>query len=200
MTNPFILNTFFIKDCLGDAVAGVVRRLDLEIYLPGDYLFRHGERCDVLYFVLDGSIDLLTAGNVKFKTVSNCVLGESSFFMFEPHICTAKTADPCEMFQLRMNAFLSILDDYRLATKFKEYLLAHHSKLQQAKSSIEKTIQNLSSSKMVRFLDANDDIVKVSKEVILPDSKVRAAWDISAFFALLVFCLYQFQWYRVIPN
>ena len=185
MTNPFILNTFFIKDCLGDAVAGVVRRLDLEIYLPGDYLFRHGERCDVLYFVLDGSIDLLTAGNVKFKTVSNCVLGESSFFMFEPHICTAKTADPCEMFQLRMNAFLSILDDYRLATKFKEYLLAHHSKLQQAKSSIEKTIQNLSSSKMVRFLDANDDIVKVSKGVILPDSKVRAAWDISAFFALL---------------
>jgi CRP-like cAMP-binding protein len=185
MTSPFILKTFFVKDFAGDAVAGMVRRLNLEIYLPGDCLFRHGERCDVLYFIYNGSIDLLTEGSVKFKTVSSCVLGESSFFMFEPHICTAKTAAPCEIFHLCMKDFLSILDDYQLATKFKEYLSAHHSELREAKLSIKKTIQNLSSSKMVRFLDTKDDVVKISKGVILPDSKIRVVWDISAFFALL---------------
>ena len=159
--------------------------LDLEIYLPGDCLFREGERCDVLYFVYKGSIDLFTAQNVKFKTVSNCSLGESSFFMFEPHICTAKTVDACEIFQLSMDVFLRILHDYQLAMKFKDYLSVHHPTLQEAKASMEKTIQNLSSSKMVRFMDADDGVVKVSKGVVLPDSKFRVAWDVSAFFGLL---------------
>jgi len=185
MTAPYIEKTFFIKDCAPDVVAQVVHSLDLEIYLPGDCLFREGERCDMLYFVYKGSVDLFTAQNVKFKTVSHCILGESSFFMFEPHICTAKTVDACEVFQLSMGVFLRTLQDYQVGTRFKEYLAVHHPILQEAKATIEKTIQNLSSSKMVRFLDADEGVVKVSKGVVLPDSKFRAAWDYSAFFGLL---------------
>mmetsp|Transcript_26507 Transcript_26507/g.43460 ORF Transcript_26507/g.43460 Transcript_26507/m.43460 type:complete len:724 (-) Transcript_26507:102-2273(-) len=105
--------------------------------------------------------------------------------MFEPHICTAKTVDACEIFQLSMDVFLRILHDYQLAKEFKEYLSVNHPTLQEAKASMEKTIQNLSSSKMVRFMDADDGVVKVSKGVVLPDSKFRVAWDVSAFFGLL---------------
>lgn len=185
MTTPFIQNTFFIKDCAADVVDQVVHNLDLEIYLPGDCLFREGERCDVLYFVYKGAIDLFTAQSVKFKTMSSCTLGESPFFMFEPHICTAKTADACEIFQISMDAFLRILYDNQLGTKFKEYLSAHHATLKEAKVSTENTIQNLSSTKMVRFLDADNGNVKVSKGVVFPDSKFRVAWNVSAFFGLL---------------
>ena len=185
MTTPFIQKTFFIKDCAADIVAQVVHNLDLEIYLAGDCLFREGERCDVLYFVYKGAIDLFTAQNVKFKTMSSCTLGESPFFLFEPHICTAKTADACEIFQISMGAFLHLLHENQLEIKFREYLSEHHATLKEKKESTEKTIQNLNSSKMVRFLDADSGVVKVSKGVILPDSKFRVVWNISAFFGLL---------------
>ena len=185
MTTSYLQKTFFVKDCTPDVVARVMQSLDVEIYLPGDCLYRKGEQCDMLYFVYSGAIDLYTAQNVKFKTVSHCTLGESSFFMFEPHMCTAKTVDACEIFQLKMDTFLNILHEYQLEDKFKEYISVHHPVLQEAKAAIDKTIQNLSSSKMVRFLDADDGVVKVSKGVILPDSKIRVAWDSFAFFGVL---------------
>lgn len=187
MVTPFLEKSFFINDCAADIVAQVVHGLDLEVYLPNDCLFREGERCDVLYFLYNGAVDLLTAQSVKFKTVSHCALGECSFFMFEPHICTAKTVDTCEMFQLSMAVFLRILHENQLVMTFKSYLSGHQSTLAEAKAAIEKTIQNLSSSKMVRFLDADDCLVKVSKGVILPDSQFRVAWDVSAFLGLLYF-------------
>lgn len=185
MIGPFIQKTFFVKDSTADYVQHIVQSLALEIYLPEDYLFREGERCDVLYFAYNGSIDLLTAQHVKFKTVSACLLGESSFFLFEPHICTAKAVDSCEIFQLSMDDFIQSLHDYQLNKEFIEHLVANLSSLRAAKASIEKTIQNLSSSKMVRFLDANDGVVKVPKGVILPDSKIRVAWDLVSLMALL---------------
>jgi CRP-like cAMP-binding protein len=185
MTGPIIMNAFFIKDCAGDVVNAVMRKLDLHTYLPGDCLFRHGEPCDMLYLVYNGSVDLLTAGHVKFKTISNgCILGESSFFMFEPHLYTAKTADVTEIFQLSMDSFLGILQEYRLVTKFKDYLSVHQSILLEAKASVEKTLQNWNSSKMVRFLDATN-VQKLSKGVILPDSRFRVVWDCVSLAALL---------------
>ncbi|EED94210.1 cyclic nucleotide-activated ion channel, partial [Thalassiosira pseudonana CCMP1335] len=59
MIGPFIQKTFFVKDSTADYVQHIVQSLALEIYLPEDYLFREGERCDVLYFAYNGSIDLL---------------------------------------------------------------------------------------------------------------------------------------------
>ena len=185
MTGPIIMNAFFIKDCAGDVVNAVVRKLDLHTYLPGDCLLRQGECCDMLYLVYNGSVDLLTVGHVKFKTISNgCVLGESSFFMFEPHLYTAKTADVTEIFQLSMNSFLGILQEYRLVAKFKDYLSVHQSILHEAKASVEKTLQNCQSSKMVRFLDATN-VQKTGKGVILPDSRFRVMWDCVSLVALL---------------
>ncbi|KAL9183699.1 hypothetical protein ACHAXT_004555 [Thalassiosira profunda] len=189
MAGPYLQKTFFVKECAADFVADVVRTLDLEIYLPDAYLFREGERCDVLYFVYKGTVDLLTGQNVKFKTVSHCTLGESSFFLFEPHICTARTSDACEVLQLRMDAYLRLLQDHQLVAMFREHLAAHHPTLQEAKAAMNKTIQNLSSSKMVRFFDASDDGVKVAKGVILPDSRFRVAWDVACFLGLLYLIL-----------
>jgi CRP-like cAMP-binding protein len=186
MALPYLESAFFLKDCNADFVHYIMQCLELEIYLPDDYLFREGERGDALHFLVNGSVDLLTSQGVKFKTVSNCTLGETSFFLFEPQICSAKADVSCEVFQLRTVTFMNGLDDYQLSSHFRKYLAAHHSSLQEAKASILNTITNLSSSKMVRFLDANNDVVNVPKGVILPDSNFRVAWDI----ALLVGLLY----------
>ncbi|KAL7466716.1 hypothetical protein ACHAXS_007001 [Conticribra weissflogii] len=185
MTKPYVEKTFFIKNCGADFIAQIVQSLDLEVYLRDDFLFRQGERCDILHYVYSGSIDLLTAQNVKFKTVSHCALGESSFFLFEPHFCTAKAADTCELFQLSMDSFVDILKDHHLSSKFQDHIALHHKTLLEAKSSLEKTILNLNSSKMVRFLDANEGEITVPKGVLLPESRFRVVWDIFAMFGVL---------------
>jgi CRP-like cAMP-binding protein len=185
MAMPYLEKAFFLKDCNADFVHYIMQCLELELYQSDDYLFHEGERGDAMHIVISGSVDLLTSQGVKFKTVSYCTLGETSFFLFEPQICSAKAADPCEVFQLSMMTFLNGLDDYRLSSQFREYLAAHHSSLQEAKASIENTIHNLRSQKMVKFLDANDDVLKVPKGVVLPDSNFRVVWDIFLFIGLL---------------
>lgn len=189
MTRPYIDVTFFVKDCCSDFVLHLIRCLTLEIYLPDDYLFREGERSEILYYLYNASVDLLTAQDVKFKTVSYCVLGESSFFLFEPHICAARAADSSEIFQLSMAAFTNALQEYGLVRHFSEHLAVHHATLENAKASIMKTIQNLNSSKMVHFLDADDGQIKVPNGVVLPDNKIRVAWDVAAFIGLVYFIL-----------
>lgn len=100
MISPFLRNTFFVKDCTADFVAHILTFLKLELYLPDDSIFYEGERCNSLLFLYKGDVDLLTSKNVKFKTVNNCVLGDASFFGFEPHFCSAKAVDACEIFSL----------------------------------------------------------------------------------------------------
>ena len=185
MTMPYLEKTFFIKTCNKDFVNHIMQCLKLEIYLPDDYLFRVGEMSNTLYLLVNGYVDLLTTQGIKFKTVSKCNLGETSFFLFEPQICTAKAAEMCEVFQLHMSDFLSGLNDYQLSSQFRADLSSNHHSLLEAKAAIENTITNLSSTKMVKFFDANDDVFKVPKGVVLPDSNVRIAWDIALFVGLL---------------
>jgi hypothetical protein len=100
LLSAFLQKTFFIKDCSTDFIANILNHISVEVYLPDDIVFNEGERCNTLNILYRGEIDLLTAKNVKFKTVSSCTLGEASFFGLEPHICRAKAANQCEIFVL----------------------------------------------------------------------------------------------------
>ena len=102
MLSPLLLETFFIKDCTANFIAHILDSVSFEIYLPGDIIYNEGGKCDTLFFICKGSVDLLTSKNVKFKTVSDCILGETSYFGLEPHICTAKAVDISEVFLLSM--------------------------------------------------------------------------------------------------
>jgi len=102
MLSHLIPKTFFINNCSADFIANIVDALTLEIYLPDDNIFDEGQRCDALHYIYSGEVGLFTSKKVKFKTVSNCVLSEGFFFSFEPHACTAKALDSCEVFQLSM--------------------------------------------------------------------------------------------------
>lgn len=102
MLSPLLHKTFFIKDCTPDFVAHLLDYISFDVYLPDDTIFHEGQRCDALIFIYKGSIDLFTSKGVKFKTISECVIGEAPFFGLEPHLCTAKAADKCELYFLRM--------------------------------------------------------------------------------------------------
>ena len=181
IVTPYLEDCFFIKDSGRDFQRHIMQSLVLEVYLPGEHLFHAGQECDTLFFVYKGSVDLQTKAGIKFKTVALCSMFEFSAFLFEPHLCTAVTGTRCETFQLNVGIFLKGLRDFDLGEKFKRYLAANESVLVSSKAEINKTIQNLSSSKMVKFLNASQKVVKVTKGVILPNSNMYLAWCLVTF-------------------
>ena len=80
-----------------DFVTALVEKLSLEIYINGNTVFRTGEKANELFIIYSGEVELLTADLVKFKTVSDCTLGESGFFRREQHICDARATKTTEV-------------------------------------------------------------------------------------------------------
>ena len=93
-------DTFFFKACSSDVLYSIADSLIFELYLPGETLFVTGERCNTMYYLYTGDVNLLTPKGVKFKTMTKCTIAESSFFCRTPHPCTAQAANNCEIFQL----------------------------------------------------------------------------------------------------
>ena len=183
--SPLLQQTFFLKDCSADFVASILRTLSLDLYLTDDVIFQEGELCDRLSFLFRGDVDLLTSSNVKFKTVSDCLLGESSFFASEPYICTAKAATVCEILHLDMSSLMEQLRDNNLLETFASYLKSNKRTLAESKAAIEKMIKNLNSSKMAKMLSV-EEIQTTSNGIILPTSAIRQAWDTTALVFLMV--------------
>ena len=138
MLSPLLLNTFFIKDCTTDFVALVLNHLRLDLFLSDDTLFLEGEKCDKLFYLYKGSVELLTSSLVKFKTVSHCVLGEASFFGFEPYLCTAKAKDSCEVFTLCMDDFGACIHSCHLSKEYADYVCDHKVELDLLRTSVLK--------------------------------------------------------------
>jgi CRP-like cAMP-binding protein len=100
MTRSVIDQCFFFKDCSSDFIASTVEKLRLEVYMPEERLYHQGQRCESLIFLTSGEVDFLTESGIKFKTVSDCCLGDHSFFGYQPYVCTAQASTICEAFHL----------------------------------------------------------------------------------------------------
>ena len=183
--SPLLERTFFVKDCSADFVANLLRSLKLDMYLADDIIFHEGEKCEELSFLFCGQVDLLTLENVKFKTVSKYILGESSFFGFEPFIYTAKCSSLCEIFQLNMEDFVDQLRNNHMLKKFLHYVKKNEDFLMTSKSSVEKMTKNLKSSKMAKMLIIEETEV-TPFGIILPTSLFRNLWDAFALLAILI--------------
>lgn len=172
---PYLRNTLFFKDCSANFIAHIVNCISYELYLPGDTLFHEGEKCNTLILLYKGKVHLLNSKGVKFKTVDNGVLGETSFFCFEPHLCSAKAVDTCQTFCLSASDFFSCLQENKMSEQFQEYLLKNTTQILILKESILKMIRNLKSSKMKKM--AVEEKSKIPKGVVLPDTLSRCSWD-----------------------
>ena len=143
MLSPLLHKTYFIKDCTTDFISLVLNHLRIELYLPDETIFFEGEKCDKLFYLYRGSVELLTSSLVKFKTVSDCILGEASFFGFEPYLCTAKSQDYCEAFTLCMEDFGACIHNCHLSQEYANYIRDHKNDLETLRVSILKVRKGL---------------------------------------------------------
>jgi len=179
-----------------DFVTALVEKLSLEIYINGNTVFRTGEKANELFIIYSGEVELLTADLVKFKTVSDCTLGESGFFRREQHICDARATKTTEVswseshkysfhnstlmifsqiYVLQFDDFWMTLHDSQMGENFLAYLVENRDKLNKFKEQVEKMKFNGKSSKMAKMMDVQMGS-NIAKHVILPDSKFRRAW------------------------
>ncbi|GMH59726.1 hypothetical protein TrST_g1578 [Triparma strigata] len=179
MLNDLLSQMFFIKDCSSDFVSSVLECLSFDIYTTGDVLFVTGEQADTVFIIHSGDVDLLTPADVKFKTVSGSILGDGNFFLREPHICNAKASATCEIFTLTFDDFWVCLHDSQLTPNFIVYLDENKSDLLKFGAMVEKMMKNLKGDKMRRMMENKDENL-LPKHIILPDSKIRRAWDVVA--------------------
>jgi hypothetical protein len=121
----------------------------------------------------------LTGDGVKFKTVSSSILGDGNFFLREPHICMARAASNCEIFQLTFEDFWTCLHNGSLTPSYVNYLEENQKSLLKFSAMVNKMKNNLNSSKMAKMMDTGQDD-SIPKHIILPNSKLRRIWDSSA--------------------
>ena len=176
MLNDLMSQMFFIKDCSSDFVSIVLEHLTFDIFTQGDVLFHSDEQADSVFIIHSGDVDLLTKDGVKFKTVSSSILGDGNFFLREPHICMARAASNCEIFQLNFENFWTCLHHGQLTSMYVDYLEENQKVLHKFSAMVNKMKNNLNSSKMAKMMDTGQDD-GVPKHIILPNSKLRRSWD-----------------------
>lgn len=65
----------FLCNASDSFISTIITKLHFEVYLPGDFIVRHGTLGHHMYFVQDGSVDVLTEDGTAITT-----LGEGSYF------------------------------------------------------------------------------------------------------------------------
>ena len=65
----------FLSNASDSFISTIITKLHFEVYLPGDYIVRHGTLGHHMYFVQEGSVDVITREGT---TVTS--LAEGSYF------------------------------------------------------------------------------------------------------------------------
>lgn len=65
----------FLCNASDSFISTIITKLHFEVYLPGDYIVRYGTMGHHMYFVQDGSVDVVTKDGTTITT-----LAEGSYF------------------------------------------------------------------------------------------------------------------------
>eukprot|EP00002_Diphylleia_rotans_P011640 TRINITY_DN2294_c0_g1_i1.p1 TRINITY_DN2294_c0_g1~~TRINITY_DN2294_c0_g1_i1.p1 ORF type:complete len:293 (-),score=40.41 TRINITY_DN2294_c0_g1_i1:447-1325(-) len=99
----------------GDAfIRALALRIKPELCLPGDFIFRQGERGAEMYFLSRGKVEVIGGDGVTILTV----LGEGSYFgeiailTNATRTASVRAKESCELFVLQKKDFDSLLEQY----------------------------------------------------------------------------------------
>ena len=81
---------FFIKDSNINVKKLFTSLLELEYFMPGEFLFMHGEPAVQLFMLVSGSVELVKDDlSTVYTTLENsCVIGEGEFFSRQSQPCS----------------------------------------------------------------------------------------------------------------
>jgi len=92
----------------------IILNLEPVVFTPGDYIITAGEIGYEMFFISNGSVDVLSADEkITFVTLSEgSFVGEIALILNTPRTATVKAVDYCDLYMLHKKTFDSILAKY----------------------------------------------------------------------------------------
>jgi len=72
---------------------------------PGEYVFREGEKGDVMYVLLDGTVDILVGEHLVETAERGALLGEMALIDDAPRSASAVAKTPCTIVEISQRRF-----------------------------------------------------------------------------------------------
>ncbi|KAI9335327.1 cyclic nucleotide-binding-like protein [Obelidium mucronatum] len=79
----------------------------------GDVIFQAGELGNEMYFLKDGTVDILVRGSTVSSLASGTFFGEVALIANIPRTASAHASSSCHLFKLTRDAFLQILNEFK---------------------------------------------------------------------------------------
>lgn len=110
-------------------------------YLPGEYLFRYGQKAEFVFYVMNGKICLETPDEKEYVLENQSVfLGIDELMNQKKHSFSTHTISNSKFLVYEKNYFLSLIQEFGLATNYFEDKLKELDHF--FETTIPKTIQN----------------------------------------------------------
>lgn len=110
-------------------------------YLPGEYLFRYGQKAEFVFYVMNGKICLETPDDKEYVLENQSVfLGIDELMNQKKHSFSTHTISNSKFLVYEKNYFLSLIQEFGLATNYFEDKLKELDHFFETTSP--KTIQN----------------------------------------------------------
>eukprot|EP00795_Rhopilema_esculentum_P006316 gene6316-11743_t len=115
----------FFKNGSALFVRKVLTLLRFEVFLPGDYIIREGTFGTEMYFIRQGSVDILVNGERTTTLNEGNYFGEICLLANARRITSAKAASVCDLFVLPAASFKNILEEFPDVKVLVEHVAIH---------------------------------------------------------------------------
>jgi hypothetical protein len=104
----------FLKDASEEFVAEIVLQMRAIVYTPGDYVVRVGEVGHEMFFVSNGTLEVLgrDPGIVYTTLTGGDFFGEMALLLDQPRSASVRAVDYCDLYVLDKEMFASVLARY----------------------------------------------------------------------------------------
>jgi voltage-gated potassium channel len=114
MNKSIIEKIPLFKNANENIIKEIVLQLKPVIFTPGDYIFRLGEEGQHMYFISNGSVEIVDEEKgIVFATLSEgSYFGEMALLFATKRSASAKALDFCDLYRLDRSQFMHIINRY----------------------------------------------------------------------------------------
>ena len=105
LNSSIVEKVAMFKDMDEEFIRQVVQLLETEVYLPNDYIFRQHELGESMYFLLNGTVEVIVDGQIVAQLSSGSPFGEAALLQEERRNASIRTIGYCDVYSLSKKHF-----------------------------------------------------------------------------------------------
>jgi len=146
LNNEILQKVEFFKGVKEIFIREVVGMLRTETYIPGDYIIREGEFGTCMYFLTNGSVEVIVNGNAVAQLKTGSPFGEMALVSGDKRNASIRATAYCDMYVLERAGFDQLRSRYedfdRNVVQITEQRAAANKKAQEARAAAAKAAED----------------------------------------------------------